>query len=144
MRCPLAPRADGTMAIRKNHSTGSHFEELYGYSRAVEVDGRVWIAGTIGYDYETMEIAAEPGGQMRQCLENIRPVLDRMGCGFSDIVASEIYVTGRDAVGPALDVLRPVLVDCAVTVAVVRFPYDPKVQVELRPFAVIGRQVGVS
>ena len=35
-------------------STGSPFEAQIGYSRAVVADGWAFVAGTTGYDYETM------------------------------------------------------------------------------------------
>ena len=71
---------------RKLISSGSIFEEKVGYSRAV-CDGRwVFVAGTTGFNYETMKIADDVVVQCRQTLENIGRVLDEAGSGFADVV----------------------------------------------------------
>ena len=44
------------MSERKLISTGSPFEKVAGYSRAVRVGNMVYVAGTTGYDYETMTL----------------------------------------------------------------------------------------
>jgi enamine deaminase RidA (YjgF/YER057c/UK114 family) len=42
---------------RKLIGSGSTFEEQIGYSRAVVVDGWVFVSGTTGYNYSTMSIS---------------------------------------------------------------------------------------
>ena len=56
---------------RRLISQGSPFEAKIGYSRAV-VDGEwVFVSGTTGYNYKTMEISPDPAEQTRQTLRNI-------------------------------------------------------------------------
>ena len=132
------------MLQRLNHTTGSWYEEAFGYSRAVQVGRRLWIAGTIGYDYNSMTIDADPAAQTRQCLKNMAPVFDRLKIGFDTIVRMDLYVTRADIIEPVRASLRPALGDCATTVTVLRFPYDDEVLVELRPFAVLPEEKSIG
>ena len=71
---------------RKLISSGSIFEEKIGYSRAV-CDGRwVFVAGTTGFNYESMKISDDVVVQCRQTLENIGRVLSEAESGFADVV----------------------------------------------------------
>jgi enamine deaminase RidA (YjgF/YER057c/UK114 family) len=83
------------MATRKLISSGSSFEELAGYSRAV-VDGDwVFVAGTTGYDYTTMTISPDLEAQVRQTFRNIEQALRQAGCSLDDVVRVHYYF--RDA-----------------------------------------------
>lgn len=136
-----ASKASQTPAShRRNHSTGSHFEETLGYSRAVQVGRRLWVAGTIGYDYQTMSLSDSPAGQTRQCLENMAPVFVNLGQDLSAIVQMDVYVTRPGIAEEVLSTLRAALGDCALTVIQLDLPYDPAVCVELRPFAVLKNE----
>ena len=76
------------MSKRKKRliSSGSPFEEKIGYSRAV-CDGKwVFVAGTTGFNYDTMEISDDVVVQCRQTLKNIDKVLRDAGSGFADVV----------------------------------------------------------
>ncbi len=69
--------------MRRLISQGSPYETKIGYSRAV-VDGDwIFVSGTTGYDYETMEISSDP---YEQTLKNIAWALDQAGAGFADVV----------------------------------------------------------
>ena len=54
--------------MKRHISSGSDFERKIGYSRAVVVDNWVFVSGTTGYDYETMQISANVVEQAEQCL----------------------------------------------------------------------------
>lgn len=71
---------------RKLISSGSTFEKEIGYSRAVVVDGWVFVAGTTGFDYTTMTIADGIEDQVEQCMRNISAALAEAGCTFDDVV----------------------------------------------------------
>ncbi len=76
---------------RRLITTGSIYEERVGYSRAV-CDGRwVFVAGTTGFNYDTMEISDDVVEQCRQTLENIGKVLTEAESGFADVVRT-IYI----------------------------------------------------
>jgi enamine deaminase RidA (YjgF/YER057c/UK114 family) len=71
---------------RKFISSGSTFEELIGYSRAV-VDGAwIFVSGTTGFDYGTMSISDDLLEQTEQCLKNIAVTLQQADATLNDVV----------------------------------------------------------
>ena len=73
------------MSVR-HISTGSPFEEKIGYSRAVVADGWVFVSGTTGYDYETMELPEDVVDQCRNTLATIGKALSDAGSSLDDVV----------------------------------------------------------
>jgi enamine deaminase RidA (YjgF/YER057c/UK114 family) len=71
-------------------SSGSSFEAVAGYSRAivVEHDGyaEVLISGVTGFNYATMTIEDDQEAQTRQCFANIAKVLAEAGGELSHVV----------------------------------------------------------
>jgi enamine deaminase RidA (YjgF/YER057c/UK114 family) len=82
---------------RTRISSGSKFEAEIGYSRAI-VDGDwIWVAGTTGFNYETMTISEDVAEQAEQTLKNIMVALDQAGFSFADVVrANYILPKGED------------------------------------------------
>jgi len=77
-------------------SSGSTFEKVAGYSRAV-VDGEwVFVAGTTGYDYSTMTLAVSLEDQIRQAFRNVSAALEQADCTLNDIVRVRYYLTRPD------------------------------------------------
>ncbi len=67
-------------------SSGSTFEALAGYSRAV-VDGDVvHVSGTTGFDYATMTIDDDVVAQTHRCFANIAAALAEAGATLDDVV----------------------------------------------------------
>jgi len=80
---------------RRRISSGSSFEREIGYSRAV-VDGDwIFVAGTTGFDYETMEIAPGFLDQVAKALDNVETALAEAGGTLADVVRVRYIV--RDA-----------------------------------------------
>jgi len=67
-------------------STGSPFEAEIGYSRAVVADGWVFVAGTTGFDYATMEISEDVAAQADQTFRTIAGALAEAGASMADVV----------------------------------------------------------
>lgn len=67
-------------------SSGSRFEAEIGYARAVVADGWVFVAGTTGFDYATMEIAEDVAAQAEQTFRNIDAALAEAGAAMGDVV----------------------------------------------------------
>jgi len=67
-------------------STGSPFEARIGYSRAVVADGWVFVAGTTGYDYATMQMPGSVEEQCRNALATIDRALEEAGSGLDHVV----------------------------------------------------------
>ena len=80
---------------RRLISSGSSFEKIAGYSRAV-VDGEwVFVAGTTGFDYATMSIAEDLAAQTHQCFRNMQAALTQAGSSLDDVVRVRYYLTDQ-------------------------------------------------
>jgi enamine deaminase RidA (YjgF/YER057c/UK114 family) len=84
---------------RKLISSGSEFEKVAGYSRAV-VDGRwVFVSGTTGFDYKAGSISDDVVEQTHQAFRNIQAALDEADAGFKHAVRVRIFLAdGADFV----------------------------------------------
>jgi len=76
-------------------NSGSKFEELAGYSRAV-IDGEwVFVSGTAGYNFEDGSISDDAAEQTRQSLRTITQALEKAGATLADIVRVRVFVADR-------------------------------------------------
>ncbi len=84
------------MTARRLISSGSRFEELAGYSRAV-VDGDwVFVSGCTGFDYASDDIADDVVEQTHQTCRNVDAALAEAGCGLADVVRVRVFVAARE------------------------------------------------
>ena len=67
-------------------TSGSLFEREIGYSRAVVMDGWVFVAGTTGSDYTTMTMPARIEDQCANALATIGAALAEAGASLDDVV----------------------------------------------------------
>ncbi|OMC13849.1 RidA family protein [Mycobacterium sp. SP-6446] len=75
-------------ADRKVVSSGSEFESVVGYSRAVRVGPHVAVAGTTAPG-----LAGDIAGQTREVLRRIEIALQQAGAELTDVIRTRIYVT---------------------------------------------------
>jgi enamine deaminase RidA (YjgF/YER057c/UK114 family) len=78
---------------RRVISSGSAWEERYGYSRAVVAGDRVFVSGTAPVMPGDADPPSDAYGQARRCLEIIRAALDEAGATAADVVRTRIFVT---------------------------------------------------
>ncbi len=84
------------MSGRRLISSGSRFEDIAGYSRAV-VDGEwVMVSGCTGFDYATGDIADDVVEQTHQTFRNIEAALADAGVGLGDVVRVRVFLAARD------------------------------------------------
>lgn len=126
------------MTARTNISSGSPYEPVIGFSRAVRVGDRVLVAGTAPV-WPDGSCDPDPAVQTARCLEIILTALAEAGGNPEDVVRTRMFLVDAadsDAVGRAhgavFGEIRP-----AATMVVVKELLDPRWRVEIEAEAIV-------
>jgi enamine deaminase RidA (YjgF/YER057c/UK114 family) len=94
------------MSPRKFVSSGSPWEALAGYSRAVVDDRWVFVSGTVGYDLRTNTWPPTAGAQAARALDIIERALREAGTALLDVVRVRVYVPDQSDVEAVSGVIK--------------------------------------
>lgn len=125
---------------RERIASGTKWEEIVGYSRAVRVGSRIHVSGTTATDGSGRIVGrGDPYRQTQQTIDNIESALGRLGAGLDDVVRTRIFVVDIDqwqdvgrAHGERFGKARP-----ATTMVEVRRLVDPAMLVEIEADAIV-------
>ena len=134
--------ADLFMPERRRYSSGSPYEPVIGFSRAVRVDDTIYVSGTgpIGAEGKTVGVD-DAAAQARRCWEIILEAIENLGGKPEDVVRVRTYLTHAsdwEAVGrvqgETFGEIRP-----AATMVVAGGLLDPDWRVEIEAEAVVSQ-----
>jgi enamine deaminase RidA (YjgF/YER057c/UK114 family) len=120
-------------------SSGSPFEARIGYSRAIVDGNMIYVSGTTGYDYKTMEMPEDVRDQARNAFATIAHAIEEAGGSIKDTVRVRYYITDMahydglvEVAGKVFGEIRPAatMLVCGLT--------RPEMKVEIEVTARVG------
>ena len=80
--------------MRKNYSSGAKWEDIVGYSRAVQINNQLEVTGTVAVDDNGLLVGKDDFFHQTQfALQKIEKVMKQAGFSLEDVVRTRIFVT---------------------------------------------------
>lgn len=78
---------------RKNYTTGAPWEDIVGYSRAVQIGNQIEVSGTVAAGENGVVGKGDPYLQTKAIIEKVEKVLVQAGFSLKDVVRTRLFVT---------------------------------------------------
>ncbi len=78
--------------FRTSVSSGTHWENIAGFARAVRIGERILVSGTTATDSDGVVGAGDPAAQTRYILDKIAGAIEQLGGTLRDVVRTRVYV----------------------------------------------------
>jgi enamine deaminase RidA (YjgF/YER057c/UK114 family) len=128
------------MSKRINVSSGSHWEDIIGYSRAVRIGNIIEIAGTTSMDGDTLIGKDDVYAQTKFIFQKMEKALQQAGATINDVIRTRIFITdigqweaAGKAHGEVFKTIKPVT-----TMVEVSRLIDPTLLVEIEVTAILS------
>jgi len=123
---------------RKKVSSGTHWEETVGYSRAIQVGNYIEVSGTTAVENNEVVCIGDAYGQTKCIFNKIEKALNELDAKLSDVVRTRMYVTDitkfeeyTKAHGEVFKDIRP-----SATLVEVKGLVDPNMLIEIEVTAI--------
>ena len=120
--------------------SGSKFETLASYSRAVAIGDWIFVSNTAGIDYETRTLPDTAAEQLRLAIATVERALGAVDATLADVVRIQVFVPDESHVDEATEVLGEVFrgIDPALTMTRSPLAGEYKAEIEVTAYRGAG------